>query len=306
MTIPTDFLDKIQDIPGYEEISFTKKQTTFRINTLKSTVDNAIATLESKGFLSQAVSGVEGAFHLKSRSQRELTETDEYKEGLIYLQNASSQIPAIVLSPMKNDLVLDVCAAPGSKTTQMAAMMENGGQIIANDMSRVRLYKLSSNLKNLGVTNTRIMHLKAQDLWRNFTNTFDKVLVDVPCSMEGRFIEGYEKSYKDWSQKKVLRLAAYQKQILHSAISCAKPGGTIVYSTCTISPEENEGVVSWFLEKHHNLAEIVEIGLNLNNMSNGLNSYESRNYISGTEKSRRIIPDENFEAFYIAKFIKKG
>mgnify|MGYP000978255406 CR=1 FL=1 len=261
-------------------------------------------SLSNQGFQISPISGLVNAFTLMNRTQKELTETTEYKDGLIYLQNASSQIPAVVLSPKPGDTVLDICAAPGSKTTQMAAMMENTGQIIANDMSRVRLYKLSSNLKSLGVTNTTTFHLRAQDMWRKFPNTFDKVLVDVPCSMEGRFIEGYEKSYKDWSLKKVAKLSSYQKQILHSAVSCTKPGGVIVYSTCTISPEENEEVISWFLNKHKGQVELVDVEINSKNVIPGLNDFGGEKYIEGIDKTKRIVPDDIFEAFYVAKLIK--
>lgn len=304
MNLPKEFLEKLSGIPGYESIVFNRKKTTLRINTIKSQADGVVESLGEQGFDLKKIDGLDLAFTLESKSQRELSETDEYKQGLIYLQNASSQIPAVVLSPKPGDTVLDICAAPGSKTTQMAAMMENTGQIIANDMSRVRLYKLSSNLKSLGVTNTTTFHLRAQDMWRKFPNTFDKVLVDVPCSMEGRFIDGYEKSYKDWSLKKVAKLSSYQKQILHSAVSCTKPGGVIVYSTCTISPEENEEVISWFLNKHKGQVELVDVEINSKNVIPGLNDFGGEKYIEGIGKTKRIVPDDVFEAFYVAKLIK--
>src|SRR6185503_4177192 len=133
-------------------------------------------------------------------------------------------------------------------------LMENRGQIIANDMSRVRLYKLAANLKTLGVTNVTTMHMRAQDLWRKFPNVFDKVLADVPCSLEGRFLTTNPKTYKNWSVKKIKILSDHQKHILRSAVSAAKPGATIVYSTCTLAPEENEEVVDWILKKDPSLS----------------------------------------------------
>lgn len=279
--LPAEFIERVtkQFPDSYNEILLTfekRKPTTFRVNTLKSDVETVTSSLEKQGFELNKTE-IKGAFILQNKSQRELTETKEYKEGEIYIQGLSSMIPPLELEVSENEIVLDVCAAPGSKTTQLSALMNNTGQIIANDMSKIRLYKLSANLKTLGVTNVKTMHIRAQDLWQKFPETFDKVLVDVPCSLEGRFYTENPKSYANWSVKKIKILSEHQKHILRSAITCAKSGATIVYSTCTLSREENEEVVEWILNKVQGISLV---------------------------KSERIIPDENFEAFFIAKFKK--
>src|SRR3989344_419590 len=136
-------------------------------------------------------------------------------------------IPALILNPKPGEKVLDICAAPGSKTTQIAAMMENKGELVANDINQIRVYKLESNLKMQGVTNVIVTKLPAEAIWKKVPEQFDKTLVDVPCSMEGIFYCGDPKTFTHWSTKKVHYLAKHQKLILRSAVSATKPGGTI-------------------------------------------------------------------------------
>lgn len=306
-TLPTEFINRIKEIfpSTYEKILETfamKKPTTFRVNTLKSNSKELIDKLVKQGFEIEE-SGITGAFILKNKSQRELTETEEYKNGELYIQGLASMIPPIVLEPKENELILDICAAPGSKTTQVAALMKNTGKIIANDMSKIRLYKLAANIKTLGVENIQTTHFRAQDLWKKFPNTFDRVLVDVPCSLEGRFNTNYPKSYSQWSPKKIKILSEHQKHILRSAVACTKPGGTIVYSTCTISPEENEEVVKWILEKEKDIS-LEEITLKKISFSHGMTKVLDKTYPTEIEKTVRINPGEEIEAFFIAKFKK--
>src|SRR6185437_11372051 len=120
------------------------------------------------------------------------------------------------------DVILDMTASPGSKTTQMATLMHNQGKIIANDKSRQRVFRLKANLKQQGVTNTDTFSLPGEFLWRKFPEVFDEVLLDAPCSMEGRISLLDEESYKDWSVKKVKELANLQKWLIRSAVSCVK------------------------------------------------------------------------------------
>ncbi len=306
-SLPSEFELRVQTLypDSFQEILSTfevRKPSTFRTNIIKTSSEILLGQLQKQGFEVETTQ-LKNAFVLKNRSQRELTETEEYKQGHMYIQGLSSMIPPIVLSPIENSVVLDACAAPGSKTTQLAAFMQNTGQIIANDMSKVRLYKLAANLKTLGVTNTTTTHFRAQELWQKFPNTFDFVLVDVPCSLEGRFLTTNPKSFAQWSEKKIKVLAEHQKHILRSAISATKPGGTIVYSTCTISPEENEGVIDWILSKDSTVSlEMVQLsGVP---SSNGIVEWRGKKYNSEVSKCIRIIPTDMFEGFFLAKFKK--
>jgi NOL1/NOP2/sun family putative RNA methylase len=227
-----------------------------------------------------------------------------YKEGYFYVQSLSSMIPPLVLDPKSTDKVLDICAAPGSKTTQMAAMMENKGEVLANDSSPIRRMKLEANLKIQGVKNTYLSGFPAQSLWEKFPEFFDKTLVDVPCSMEGRFCTFEPKSYEGWSEKKVKNLAKLQKWMLRSAVSATKPGGRIVYSTCTLSPEENEEVIDWILEKEKGNIEITQFSITNIQFSNGITEWEGGEYNPEVKKCARINPSGTMEGFFVASIRK--
>lgn len=306
--LPESFVERLKVLYPNNSVSVIdsfnyRKPSTFRVNTLKTSAVELLKRLRAQGFEAESTD-IPNAYILTTKTQRELTDTVEYNEGLLYIQGLSSMIPPILLDPKPNESILDVCSAPGSKTTQIAALMENTGQIVANDMSRIRLYKLQANIKTLGATNITTMHMKAQDLWRRFPNSFDRVLVDVPCSLEGRFLSSNPKSYFGWSVKKVNHMAGYQKQILHSAVSCAKPGGIIVYSTCTASPEENEAVIDWFISKHKEVVSVENISEMPEILVSGPDSWMGKNYDKEVLKTKRIVPSQTMEAFYVAKLRK--
>ncbi len=248
--------------------------TTFRVNTLKADPMSVNSALNKFNISFRQ----EGFGFITSNPLREIQELDIYKNGEIYVQSLSSMLPPIILDPKSNEIILDICAAPGSKTSQIAALMQNTGQIIANDNSRIRIYKLEANLKNLGVTNTIIIHSSGQSLWQKYPDYFDKALVDVPCSMEGRFCTLNPKTYRDWSPVKVKILSKLQRFLLRSAFGCTKSGGTIVYSTCTLNTTENEAVVEWLIKKESGRVELIS--------------------------TQRINPSATMEGFFVAKLRK--
>jgi 16S rRNA (cytosine1407-C5)-methyltransferase len=244
------------------------------------------------------------ALILPHSTSRELTALPEYNQGLFYIQNLSSMIPALVLDPKKDDLVLDLAAAPGSKTTQLAALMQNSGEIVANDISSTRIFKLKSVLETLGITNTKTINMPGEKVWQKYPEHFDKVLIDSPCSMEGRFTLLEEKSFSQWSTKKVKQLAKQQQWLLRSAISATKVGGTIVYSTCTIAPEENEGVIEWILQKEKEAVIIEPIILPEFTFQPVLKEWKNKPFSTAVSNTCRILPSHSMEGFYIAKIRK--
>jgi len=169
--------------------------------------------------------------------------------GLCYVQEPAAQVPATLLDARPGMTVLDLCAAPGGKTTQLAARMQNTGLLIANEPVRSRAEILCGNVERLGVTNALVTCMRPDVLADALGACFDRVLVDSPCSGEGMFRKD-EIAVREWSPEHVAACAARQNQILDSVAMLLKPGGTLVYSTCTFSPEENEDTVSAFLEKH--------------------------------------------------------
>lgn len=304
------FLEKLPAIVSQEHLekvlnSFCiRKPSTFRVNKLKINPNELEQKLKNLGIEAEKIHWYKDAFVLKNIPQKILTETDLYKQGYLYIQSLSSMIPPLILDPKSGEKILDICAAPGSKTTQMAMLMQNNGEIIANDKSHIRNYKLQANLNQQGATIVAITHMPGEILWKKFPEYFDKTLVDVPCSMEGRFYIENEKSYKSWSPNKVRILAGTQKFLLRSAISSTKPGGIIVYSTCTLSPEENEEIIDWVLKKEGNAIRLDEIILEGNFLSSGLSGYKQKIFSQELKKTKRILPSATMEGFFIAK-IKK-
>lgn len=283
-----------------------RKHSTFRANTLKISADQLEKELNQLGITTQRVEWYPDAFILLGHQQKVLMETDWYKNGFLYLQSLSSMIPALVLDPKTGESILDITAAPGSKTTQMAAMMENTGEIIANDKSKIRLFRLKANLQTLGVTNTKVVQLPGQFIWKKFPQYFEKTLVDVPCSMEGRFQCDKPKSYQDWSTAKIDFLQNQQKFLLRSAISSTQVGGTIIYSTCTLAPEENEEVIDWILKKTHGAVELEDIHIANLQTQPGLTKWKNKIFNEDLLRTVRIYPTEKMEGFFIAKLKKVG
>ncbi len=280
------------------------RPTTFRANTLKVASAELQKNLASAGFTLKHVPWYDDAFILIDANLRALMETPEYQSGSLYVQSLSSMLPPLVLDPKPGEKVLDITAAPGSKTTQMAMLMQNQGIILANDSSHVRIYRLKANLEVQGVTIANVTKSDARAVWQQYPEYFDKTLVDVPCSMEGRFQVGYPKTYQDWSLKKVRDLSHLQRWILRSAISATKPGGTIVYSTCTVSPEENEEVIDWILEKEKGNVVLEDIHIASLETQPAVLQWGTKTYDESIRKSFRIFPSATMEGFYIAKLKK--
>lgn len=308
--LPEKFLLKLEELAPKElhneivESFCHAKPVSIRINTLLSSKEAVIAELQAHHIAITPVSWYEDAFLVDITDKKLLTDMDIYKQGHFYIQNLSSMLPALVLNPKPNETVLDLCAAPGSKTTQMAMMMQNSGKIVANDRSRQRNFKLLANLKEQGVTNTTVMSKPGEIFWKFYPNYFDKVLVYAPCSMEGRFLATDTATFEDWSPKKVKMLSQSQKWLLRSAVTATKPGGTIVYSTCTLSPEENEEVLDWLLKTEPYPLTIEPIHIPQLSSHQGLTSWNKHTFSDSMRGAMRIFPNTHMEGFFVAKITK--
>lgn len=169
--------------------------------------------------------------------------------GLYYMQEPSAMAPAVLLAPKPGEIVLDLCAAPGGKSTQIAGMLDGKGLLVCNEIHPKRAQILAQNIERLGIANALVLNEHPQRLEDRFAGFFDKILVDAPCSGEGMFRKE-EAAVTDWSPETVAMCAQRQGEILNSAAKMLRPGGRLVYSTCTFSPEENEGAISAFLRTH--------------------------------------------------------
>ena len=248
----------------------------------------------------EPVPGVELAY--KIISGREVVgKTLEFILGHYYIQSLSSMLPPIVLNPSENDVVLDLCAAPGSKTTQLAELMNNMGTLVANEISVERLKSLVFNVDKMSLVNVGILHSKGELLSQRFSNRFDKILVDAPCSALGITQKKGEVS-NWWDVNKAKAMSDIQLRLLISAVKMCKTGGEIVYSTCTLTLEENEFVLNRILKKYP--VKLVDIDLPVKS-THGITKYGDDDLDSNLIKARRIVPwDVNSEGFFVAKLSK--
>ncbi len=225
-----------------------------------------------------------------------------YYAGLYYLQEPSAMTPAAVLQVTPGDRVLDLCAAPGGKATALGAKLCGEGLLVANDISASRAKALLKNLEIFGVTNSFVTNAAPVKLAEQFAESFDKILVDAPCSGEGMFRKD-EASVKAWSPKKVEDCAKTQREITHQAVAMLRPGGQLLYSTCTFSGEENEQTVAALLQDFPEL-ELLEIPW-YDGFSHGLPELADGNPLLG--RCVRIFPHRmGGEGHFLALLRRKG
>ncbi|MBT3323534.1 NOL1/NOP2/sun family putative RNA methylase [archaeon] len=283
---------ELTDIEKFKEVSLKPMRKSIRTNTIKTTIE---VIKERFGDSLEQVPWCKEGFFIKKKG---VGNTLEHYLGYIYLQGAASMIPPVVLQPKEGDMVLDMCASPGSKTSQMAAMMNNKGMIVANDSILQRLKPLTMNLQRCGVINTVITKMEG----RRFKTNFDKILVDAPCSGMGTIRKSY-KTIKMWNPNTIKRMAGVQKQLIKTGFDNLNEGGTMVYSTCTLEPHENESVVNFLLENYDN-AKIEKINIEMKR-GKSVDEFEGECYDSDVKKCLRIWPQDNdTEGFFVAR-IKK-
>lgn len=315
--LPEKFLERLTEIVGpslFRDIEKTlvERPTTFRINTLKARGHVSRGVLEELGFKLKTVPWYKDAFVLLNKTKRDLMELDLYKNGEIYIQSLASMIPPLVLDPKPGEKVLDLTAAPGSKTSQIAALMGKQGELVANDNNKVRFFKLKHNMELLGVAEEqsgwtftlRMEH--GAGLPREYPEYFDKILLDAPCSAEARFIAGEPKTYGYWSERKIKEMAYKQRQLLLSAWGALKPGGILVYSTCTFAPEENEMQVSRLLERYPDEAEMIVVDVKDIKTLRPVAEWKGKVFHKDVQKAIRILPTREIEGFFVAKIKKKS
>ncbi|MCB9757145.1 MAG: RsmB/NOP family class I SAM-dependent RNA methyltransferase [Candidatus Omnitrophica bacterium] len=274
-----------------------------RINTLKASRPEVLQQLTDLKISFQEIPWYSDALILQGMSANDYSQLDVVKQGGLYRQGLSSLLPVLILNPQKGERVLDFCAAPGSKTTQIAAQMKQEGELIAVEAIRPRFYKLKSVCALLGADN---VSFKLTDARRfRSEDVFDKVLVDAPCSSEGRFKTADPKSVGYWSPRKIKEMAHKQKGLLWSASRFLKPGGVLVYSTCTFAPEENEAVVDWVLRKAQGHLVLQPAAVEGVAGYPALSHWEHKVFSAPVENLLRVLPNGLMEGFFVAKFIKQ-
>ena len=278
------------------EYSNKPLRPSIRVNTLKISNEALTTILENKGYQLESIPWCENGFWITGCEEASLGNMVEHLQGLFYIQEASSMLPPVALFCEENNFssVLDMASAPGSKTTQIAAMMDNKGLLIANEYSSSRVKMLHANLVRMGVSNTAITHFDAEVFGEYLFEEFDAILLDAPCGGEGT-VRKDEQALKAWRLEEVEAIAIKQKQLICSAFEALKVGGTLIYSTCTLSKEENQQVCHHLKQTFGDAVEFISLDV----------------LFEGAEKS---ITDEGFlhvwpqiydsEGFFVAKFKK--
>ena len=309
------FLERMQEIfnsekdyKEYLEILKHKPSKSIRCNTLKVSPEKLKKKLESYGWkLVQPWEEYPEVMVIDCELEPgELGRSLEHLLGYYYIQELASMLPIIALKPKENDVILDLCAAPGSKTTQAAAEAKNTGLIIANELSMGRIKILASNLERCGVTNTIITKKEGAALSKRFKKQnlkFDKILVDAHCSGEGTLRSKY-KTHGMWNIKTIMSLPRIQKSLFLESFKILKVGGEIIYSTCTHAPEENESVVSAILNELGDRIKIEKIKIPVTTRK-GLTKWKNDEYNKGVELACRVYPQDNdTDGFFLSKFTK--
>ncbi len=310
-----EFVERIEKLIGKEdakkffEIAYFSCPDYIRVNTLKISPEELKKRLEGYGWIMKQpyeefpeVLIIDRASNLKPG---ELGKTYEHLLGYFYVQEISSMLPIFALKPKANELVLDLCASPGSKTTQAAAVMNNQGTIIANEVSLGRIRILSSNLEKSGVSNTIITRKDGVQFCKRWSKDvkmkFDKILVDAPCSGEGTLRKS-PKTFDMWNASFIRSLSRIQRKMAGEALKLLKVGGEMVYSTCTLSPEEDEGVVN-YLKQNFDI-EIEKVILPLKTRD-GIIEWDGEKFNDEIKNCIRLYPqDNNSDGFFLAKIRK--
>lgn len=274
----------------------------FRVNTLKIKTNDLVKRVKEKGWKIKQIPFYKDGHYFTEKKNIVLGNTLEHFLGYIYIQETASMIPPLFLNPKETDLVLDLAAAPGSKTTQMAQMMKNKGGIVANEKIMGRLSALRMNMQRCGVMNSVVTQMDGR-AFKKIDMQFDKVLLDAPCTGTGTIMKS-PYTIKTWSVKASQILSNVQKQLLQSAVHVLKPGGTLVYSTCSLEPEENEENVNYAVKKLGLKTE--KIDLKGFKTRPGLTSWSGKDYEKEVSRSMRIYPqDNNTQGFFVSKLIKE-
>jgi tRNA (cytosine49-C5)-methyltransferase len=291
MALPVHLESDMRALMGDEYGDFlgslgTPPRQSYRVNTIKADVEEIV-----ERFPSEAVPWCECGFY----TDLDLGGSVEHFQGLIYIEDASSMIPPEVLAPTADEVVLDMCAAPGGKSTHLAALMRNQGCIVANEVDYSRLKTLRFNLNRMGVANAVVANMDGARLECGLR--FDKILLDAPCSNLGQIRDNPD-AIRTFSRAKVKRMSETQKRLIDAAALLLKDGGVLLYSTCTLYPDENEEVVDYALSEHPLKVEPMDVKVK---GRPGVTQWKGKEYAPQLKDTLRLYPHDTGSGFYVAK-----
>lgn len=297
--LPEFFIEELNKQYGNELTSkivkgySCRRNVTLRVNTIKTSVEKVEEILKENNIEYSKVSWSSEAIIIENSLEKDIEELEIYKNGEIYMQSLSSMLPPIILEPKEGKDILDMAAAPGGKTTQMAALTNNKSHITACEMNNIRIEKLKYNIEKQSANCVYIMQKDSRNIDDFFS--FDQILLDAPCSGSGTLSLEDKNLEKYFTSKLIEKSVKSQVALLKKAIRILKPGGTMVYSTCSILSRENEEVLNTALRGTK--AEIIPI------------EFEGKEHVTTLPTSISgtlcVCPTELYEGFFVAKIIKK-
>lgn len=302
--LPEKFIDELYEM--YSPVSVDKillgmtddRFLTLRVNTIKYNIQDLMRYFKEVNIKFERVPWYSDALIIKNAREKDIQKLDVYKKGFVYFQSLSSMVPPLVLNPRSGEKVLDMTSAPGSKTTELACLMKNDGYILANELDKIRCERLKYNVEMQEAKIVEVINRRGEKLGNEYTEQFDKVLLDAPCSGEGRFVATKVQTYRGWSERNVNELVKLQKKLFESAYKSLKHGGFMVYSTCTINRHENEEVLEWALNNFD--IKLKDINLEIRNVLPGDNQGLNRDI----SKAIKILPSKLMEGFFVALIYK--
>ncbi len=303
--LPPGFLQRLRAIVPADQFesvvaSFgADKVTAFRINPLRTTSGPALAALHEAGIAVSPVAWCADAFLVAPGQRSALTHSPLVTSGDIYIQGLSSILASLILDPRPGQQVLDLAAAPGGKATHLAALMNNEGWLSVVEPGRQRMYRLADNLKRAGVTIAHTYRMDGRQAGHKVPGRFDRVLLDAPCSGESRFHVSRPESWQFWSLRKIREQSRKQRGLILSAFRALKPGGQMLYATCSFAPEENEAIVDHLLRKFSGRAHLLPVDLPIENRHAGLTAFENNAFDPQQKLAHRILPNAMHDGFFL-------
>lgn len=294
------------------------KPLTFWVNPLKSEIGFSDRVLSEKLQVEcLRVAGFPWTYKVHNEHRKAVVHSDLFAQGRIYAQNLSSMLAAIELNPAPGDRLLDLAAAPGGKAILMASLMNNRGSIAAVEAVTKRYHKLKKQLAQYGVTIAKTFLGDGRFVGRKTPGQFDRVLLDAPCSSEARFRINDPETWQHWSENKIKESARKQKGLIISAYKCLKPGGTLIYCTCSFAPEENEAVIQHLIKTvGENFVEIKKIDYDRSVTTtqypqlrglmcvSGLIRWRSKTFHPDLVNACRILPSTSSDGLFLCKLKK--
>ncbi len=310
LPFPEPFLERLAAIVPPERYDavldafLTPRAVGFRVNTLRAEPAVVAERLRAAGLTLHGVPWKADAFRVPAHEREALLASEPYARGWIYVQNLASMVPVEALAPEPGERVLDLAAAPGSKTLQIACRMRNTGEVATVEAVKSRFFRLRANLQAQGATCVRTFLRDGATVWRHRPEHFDRVLLDAPCSSEGRFHTSDPESYAYWSPRKIKEMTRKQRRLLFSAVQCLRPGGVLVYATCSLAPEENEAAVSRLLKTFGEALRVEPLGLPIDELQPPLEAWHGKRFDARLAPARRLLPSPLMEGFFVCKIRK--